>query len=141
MLLLLPSGSLNEDSTPLAITGFRMKSSFTTHITSSLYQSLGSWVPTSSWTETRDKETNIHISYSITTQYSHVLDAYNRCGVSPQPASREDYSLVGGIPPGRVTPGYKGQVSRSTARSKQSADRVTSRQAESRCDPTYGAYP
>ena len=39
---------------------------------------------------------------------------------------------VGGIPPGRVTPGYKGRVSRGTARSRQ----VLAGSSQGR--PTYG---
>ena len=94
MLLLIPNGALSEDHTSLSVTEFPMRSPLAKYLTSSLYQSMGSWVPTSPQIKTRDEETKDtnHVSKKI--QFSHDLDAHNCCEVSPQPASREDYSLI-----------------------------------------------
>ena len=44
--------------------------------------------------EVRDNDTKYKSSIEITTQYSHVLDEHNFCEANPQPAAREDYSLI-----------------------------------------------
>src|SRR4051812_40736217 len=94
LLLLFPNGSLSKNRTTLSVTRFPMRSPLAKYLTSSLYRSRGSWVPTSPKIESRDKKTKIKISYSNNTQFSHRLDAYNCCEVSPQPAACEDYSLI-----------------------------------------------
>ena len=57
MLLLFPNESLSEDRTTLSVTRFPMRSLLAKYLTSSIYQSQGSWVPTSSKIEAIDKET------------------------------------------------------------------------------------
>ena len=56
-IVVIPNGSLNKDRTTLSINGVPMRSPLAKYLPSSLFQSMGSWVPTTPQIETRDKET------------------------------------------------------------------------------------
>ena len=92
MLLLIPNGSLREDRTTLSVTRFPMRSSLAKYLTSSLYRSRG-YLQVQRSRQEKNKQ-KIQIPYSNKTHCSHRLDAHNCWEVSPQSATREDYSLI-----------------------------------------------